>query len=145
MRTKTPIMLQDSKHCWQFAQQSQDILPLSYSSITLAESKSRLWASSLWLLPCFPWGYHTFLTARFRSTCHGISGAFGKIGAIVGSIGFYWASQQNEENDHSNANRITAGLVILGGACIVGVITTRLFTHETMGRSLDDNENDDVA
>ncbi|XP_028112019.1 probable inorganic phosphate transporter 1-8 [Camellia sinensis] len=83
--------------------------------------------------------------ARFRSTCHGISGAFGKIGAIVGSIGFYWASQQNEENDHSNANRITAGLVILGGACIVGVITTRLFTHETMGRSLDDNENDDVA
>ena len=32
--------------------------------------------------------------ARFRSTCHGISGAIGKVGAIIGSVGFLWASHQ---------------------------------------------------
>ncbi|KAL2895243.1 putative inorganic phosphate transporter 1-9 [Bienertia sinuspersici] len=30
--------------------------------------------------------------ARFRTTCHGISGAAGKAGAIVGSIAFLWGS-----------------------------------------------------
>lgn len=82
--------------------------------------------------------------ARFRSTCHGIAGAFGKVGAIVGSVGFFWASEDNHDNKHSNyAGRMAAGLVVLGGVCIVGMITTYLFTRETMGRSLEENENED--
>ncbi|KAF5943145.1 hypothetical protein HYC85_020787 [Camellia sinensis] len=82
--------------------------------------------------------------ARFRSTCHGIAGAFGKVGAIVGSVGFFWASEDNHDNKHSNyAGRMQAGLVVLGGVCIVGMITTYLFTRETMGRSLEENENED--
>ncbi|KAF5932350.1 hypothetical protein HYC85_028521 [Camellia sinensis] len=63
-----PIMLQDSKHCLQFAQQFQDIGPLSFSSIALAESKSRSWASFSWLLPCLLWGYPTLHTGTIGYT-----------------------------------------------------------------------------
>uniref|UniRef100_A0A251S6L7 Putative major facilitator, sugar transporter-like, Major facilitator superfamily domain protein n=1 Tax=Helianthus annuus TaxID=4232 RepID=A0A251S6L7_HELAN len=58
--------------------------------------------------------------ARFRATCHGISGAVGKVGAIIGSIGYVWASR-----DPPNG---------------LGVSTT---FDETMGRSLEENENVD--
>ncbi|KAJ1397143.1 Sugar transporter, conserved site [Sesbania bispinosa] len=37
--------------------------------------------------------------ARFRSTCHGISGAVGKVGAIIGSVGFLWASHKRKRKD----------------------------------------------
>ncbi|KAG2254580.1 hypothetical protein Bca52824_084716 [Brassica carinata] len=36
--------------------------------------------------------------ARFRSTCHGISGAFGKLGAIAGTVGFLWGTKHDEEH-----------------------------------------------
>jgi PHS family inorganic phosphate transporter-like MFS transporter len=77
-------------------------------------------------------------SARFRSTCHGISGAAGKVGAIVGSVGFLWAS-------HDNPKRfgMTAALVILSGVCVMGAMVTYFFTPETKGRSLEENENDD--
>ncbi|KAI3465480.1 hypothetical protein Pfo_022143 [Paulownia fortunei] len=81
--------------------------------------------------------------ARFRSTCHGISGAAGKIGAIIGSVGFLWASHSEKENGHSKGNGMTASLVMLGGVCIVGMIITYFFTRETKGRSLEENENED--
>ncbi|XP_057754561.1 probable inorganic phosphate transporter 1-9 [Arachis stenosperma] len=80
--------------------------------------------------------------ARFRSTCNGISGAAGKIGAIIGSVGFLWASHgKNEDREGFPVGiGMTPSLCILGGVCIVGVVITTFFTKETMGRSLEDNE-----
>ncbi|CDP04084.1 unnamed protein product [Coffea canephora] len=80
--------------------------------------------------------------ARFRSTCHGISGAAGKLGAIVGVVAFQWASP---DNYHQPGIRMTAPLVLLGLVSLVGCVTTYLFTRETMGRSLEENENEDQA
>ncbi|KAM5573963.1 hypothetical protein ABKV19_013471 [Rosa sericea] len=74
--------------------------------------------------------------ARFRSTCHGISGASGKVGALIGSIGFLWTAHgQNEEE-------IKRSLIGLGVVCILGLVVTYFFTPETMGRSLEENENE---
>ncbi|KAK2988193.1 hypothetical protein RJ640_020675 [Escallonia rubra] len=81
--------------------------------------------------------------ARFRSTCHGISGAAGKVGAIIGAVGFLWASHNQNEGGYPKAIGMTAVLVILGGVCIVGMVITYFFTRETMGRSLEENENED--
>lgn len=80
--------------------------------------------------------------ARFRSTCHGISGAAGKFGAIIGSVGFLWASHNKKEDGYPEAIGMQSSLVILGGICIVGMLVTYFFTLETMGRSLEENEND---
>ncbi|CAA3001477.1 probable inorganic phosphate transporter 1-9 [Olea europaea subsp. europaea] len=77
--------------------------------------------------------------ARFRSTCHGISGAAGKVGAIIGSVGFLWASHNQKWKVYTKA----AFLVVLGGICILGMIVTYFFTRETKGRSLEENENED--
>ncbi|KAK4753076.1 hypothetical protein SAY87_021874 [Trapa incisa] len=82
--------------------------------------------------------------ARFRSTCHGLSGAAGKLGAIIGSVGFVWTSHSREENGYPKATGMTTSLAILGGVCIVGAVITYLFTPETRGRSLEENEKDDV-
>ncbi|KAL0440448.1 UNVERIFIED_CONTAM: putative inorganic phosphate transporter 1-9 [Sesamum latifolium] len=78
--------------------------------------------------------------ARFRSTCHGVSGAAGKIGAIIGSVGFLWASRSEREDGYGKGIGMTASLVMLGGVCVVGIVVTHLFTFETMGRSLEENE-----
>lgn len=78
--------------------------------------------------------------ARFRTTCHGISGAIGKLGAIIGSIGFLWASH-NKNDGCSEGIGMKASLIVLAGVCVVGMITTYFFTRETMGRSLEENEN----
>lgn len=80
--------------------------------------------------------------ARFRSTCHGISGASGKVGAIIGSVGFLWASHNKKEDGYPKAIGMTASLIILGGVCLVGMVVTYLFTLETKGRSLEENEKD---
>ncbi|OVA00667.1 General substrate transporter [Macleaya cordata] len=85
--------------------------------------------------------------ARLRSTCHGISGAAGKIGAIIGSVGFLWASQSKNKSEvgkgYHKGIGMTSVLVILGGICVLGMILTYLFTRETKGRSLEENEIDD--
>ncbi|CAH8389975.1 unnamed protein product [Eruca vesicaria subsp. sativa] len=83
--------------------------------------------------------------ARFRSTCHGISGAAGKLGAIVGTVGFLWATKKVEYGDdkyqfYPDANRMRIAFLILGGVCIAGIFVTYFFTKETMGRSLEENE-----
>ncbi|PSS31163.1 Inorganic phosphate transporter 1-9 like [Actinidia chinensis var. chinensis] len=80
--------------------------------------------------------------ARFRSTCHGISGAFGKVGAIIGSVGFLSISHKNQEDKNSDA-KMAGALAFLGGVCMLGMIITYLFTRETMGRSLEENEKED--
>ncbi|WOL19500.1 putative inorganic phosphate transporter 1-10 [Canna indica] len=82
--------------------------------------------------------------ARFRTTCHGISGASGKVGAIIGAIGFLWASQQRNKEALKPGWKPGIGmmyaLIILGGVCIIGAIHTYIFTPETKMRSLEDNE-----
>ncbi|KAL0315188.1 UNVERIFIED_CONTAM: putative inorganic phosphate transporter 1-9 [Sesamum calycinum] len=69
--------------------------------------------------------------ARFRSTCHGLSGSAGKIGAIIGSIGYLWASLSEREDGYGKGIGMTASLVVLGGVCVVGTVITHLFTLET--------------
>ncbi|CAA0337950.1 unnamed protein product [Arabidopsis thaliana] len=83
--------------------------------------------------------------ARFRSTCHGISGAAGKFGAIVGTVGFLWATRHHEEDGFPDVKRVRIAFLILGGVCIAGMIVTYLFTRETMGRSLEENEDEIVS
>ncbi|CAN1168776.1 Inorganic phosphate transporter 1-4, partial [Linum perenne] len=36
--------------------------------------------------------------ARVRSTCHGISSAAGKLGAIVGALGFLYLAQNQDKS-----------------------------------------------
>ncbi|KAL0701943.1 hypothetical protein Bca4012_058065 [Brassica carinata] len=85
--------------------------------------------------------------ARFRSTCHGISGAAGKLGAIVGTVGFLWATKHEDEDKEDvfpDVKRVRIAFLILGGVCIAGVLVTYFFTRETMGRSLEENEEDET-
>uniref|UniRef100_A0A0E0LB38 H(+)/Pi cotransporter n=1 Tax=Oryza punctata TaxID=4537 RepID=A0A0E0LB38_ORYPU len=84
--------------------------------------------------------------ARFRSTCHGLSGAAGKLGALVGSVGFLWASQQRDRAEvqagHLPGIGMMYALFVLGGICLLGLALTYAFTPETMMRSLEENESD---
>ncbi|KAI6688516.1 hypothetical protein NL676_025344 [Syzygium grande] len=75
--------------------------------------------------------------ARFRSTCHGIAGAAGKVGAMIGAVGFLMVSKND---DQDGDKRMIVMLIILGGICVVGMAVTMLFTRETMGTSLDEIE-----
>ncbi|GAB4828467.1 Inorganic phosphate transporter [Ancistrocladus abbreviatus] len=80
--------------------------------------------------------------ARFRSTCHGIAGAAGKIGALIGSVGFLGAFKSCYEKGHTQKIAMTAVLLIMGGISLVGAVVTHLFTPETAGRSLEENESE---
>uniref|UniRef100_A0A2P2IT41 Inorganic phosphate transporter n=2 Tax=Rhizophora mucronata TaxID=61149 RepID=A0A2P2IT41_RHIMU len=82
--------------------------------------------------------------ARLRSTCHGISGAMGKVGALIGALGFIWASDDRGSEDHSPKSKpMTVALAILGGVCLVGLVVTCFTMRETMGRSLEENEKEE--
>ncbi|XP_023741264.3 probable inorganic phosphate transporter 1-9 [Lactuca sativa] len=76
--------------------------------------------------------------ARFRATCHGVSGAAGKVGAIIGSVGFLWACR-----DPPNGLGVSHTLRVMGLVCVLGFFVTYFLTRETMGRSLEENENVD--
>ncbi|RWV79860.1 hypothetical protein GW17_00058947 [Ensete ventricosum] len=82
--------------------------------------------------------------SRFRSTCHGISGASGKVGAMIGAVGFLWASQPRNKDDRSRGWKpgigMTNALIILGAVCLIGMLHTYIFTPETKMRSLEENE-----
>uniref|UniRef100_A0A251U367 Putative major facilitator, sugar transporter-like, Major facilitator superfamily domain protein n=1 Tax=Helianthus annuus TaxID=4232 RepID=A0A251U367_HELAN len=80
------------------------------------------------------------LPARFRATCHGISGAVGKLGAIIGLIGFILASREQPKGIEASHT-----LMAMGGVCVLGFFVTYFFTRETMGRSLEENENIQAA
>jgi PHS family inorganic phosphate transporter-like MFS transporter len=80
--------------------------------------------------------------ARFRSTCHGISGAAGKVGATIGLVGILWASHDKKEDGYPKPIAMTRLSVILAGVCVMGAVVTYYFTPETMGRSLEENENE---
>ncbi|XP_058745774.1 low affinity inorganic phosphate transporter 1-like [Vicia villosa] len=66
--------------------------------------------------------------ARLRSTCHGISAAAGKAGAMVGAFGFLYAQ---------NSIGLRNVLLILGGANLLGMLFT-LLVPESKGKSLEE-------
>ncbi|CAM6121426.1 unnamed protein product [Calypogeia fissa] len=84
--------------------------------------------------------------ARLRSTCHGISSATGKAGAIVGSFGFLYASQDSHQaavqNGYSKGIGYKYSLLLLAICSTVGVFFT-LLIPETKGRSLEDLSGED--
>ncbi|KAK4258401.1 hypothetical protein QN277_007856 [Acacia crassicarpa] len=77
--------------------------------------------------------------ARLRSTCHGISAASGKAGAIVGAFGFAYAST-------GKGIGMKNSLILLGAVNFLGLLFTFL-VPEPKGKSLEElsGDNDDEA
>jgi PHS family inorganic phosphate transporter-like MFS transporter len=88
--------------------------------------------------------------ARFRSTCHGISAAAGKAGAIIGSFGFLYAAQSPHQAEveagYSKGIGIKNALLILAATNACGFFCTFL-VPETNQLSLEvlSGENDENA
>jgi PHS family inorganic phosphate transporter-like MFS transporter len=86
--------------------------------------------------------------ARLRSTCHGISAASGKLGAIVGSFGFLYLAQNQDRTrvdyGYSAGIGVRNSLFILAGCNLLGMGFTFL-APESNGISLEElsGENDD--
>ncbi|KAL5713818.1 Inorganic phosphate transporter 1-4 [Ranunculus cassubicifolius] len=79
--------------------------------------------------------------ARFRSTCHGISAAAGKLGAIIGAFGFLYLAQ-NQDKSKADAGYgagigMRNSLIILGVINLIGMFCT-LLVPESNGRSLEE-------
>ncbi|KAI3985237.1 hypothetical protein MKX01_022651 [Papaver californicum] len=85
--------------------------------------------------------------ARLRSTCHGISAAAGKAGAIIGAFGFLYAAQNQDpkKTDHGYPAGIGVknSLIMLGVINFIGMLFTFL-VPEPNGKSLEElsGEND---
>ena len=85
--------------------------------------------------------------ARFRSTCHGISAAAGKAGAIVGAFGFVYAAESPNpalvDPGYTKGIGTRNALVVLGAINLLGFFCTFL-VPETNQKSLEDlsGEND---
>ncbi|KAL1550141.1 putative inorganic phosphate transporter 1-7 [Salvia divinorum] len=79
--------------------------------------------------------------ARFRSTCHGISAAAGKFGAIIGAFGFQLLAQSQDPKKVDPGYRPGIGvknsLIVLGVVNFSGMLFTFL-VPEAKGRSLED-------
>ncbi|PIA16946.1 phosphate permease [Coemansia reversa NRRL 1564] len=69
---------------------------------------------------------------RFRSTCHGISAACGKIGAVVSQLGFFQLKDRGGKNEF-----IPELIQIFALFMLVGLIFT-WFVPETKGKSLEE-------
>ncbi|XVF62862.1 hypothetical protein PTKIN_Ptkin09bG0042600 [Pterospermum kingtungense] len=79
--------------------------------------------------------------ARLRSTCHGISAAAGKAGAIVGAFGFLYAAQ-NTDPSKTDAGYppgigVRYSLIMLGVVNFFGMLFTFL-VPESKGKSLEE-------
>lgn len=79
--------------------------------------------------------------ARFRSTCHGISSASGKLGAMVGAFGFLYLAQ-NQDKSKAEAGYpagigVKNSLLVLGVVNILGFLFTFL-VPEANGKSLEE-------
>ncbi|XP_028765506.1 inorganic phosphate transporter 1-4-like [Neltuma alba] len=87
--------------------------------------------------------------ARFRSTCHGISSASGKLGAIVGAFGFLYLAQSQDPSKtdagYPPGIGVRNSLIALGVVSVLGFFCTFL-VPETRGRSLEEisGENEDL-
>ncbi|XVE72943.1 hypothetical protein DITRI_Ditri11bG0078000 [Diplodiscus trichospermus] len=86
--------------------------------------------------------------ARLRSTCHGISAASGKLGAIVGAFGFLYLAQ-NKDKAKADAGYpagigVKNSLIVLGAINALGFLFTFL-VPESKGKSLEEmsGENED--
>ncbi|KAF3335200.1 putative inorganic phosphate transporter 1-4 [Carex littledalei] len=79
--------------------------------------------------------------ARLRSTCHGISAAAGKAGAIIGSFGFLYAAQNKDKTktDHGYPPGIGVrnSLFVLAACNFLGLLFTYL-VPESKGKSLEE-------
>ncbi|KAI4365384.1 hypothetical protein MLD38_021373 [Melastoma candidum] len=79
--------------------------------------------------------------ARLRSTCHGISAASGKAGAIVGAFGFLYAAQSRDpaktDAGYPPGIGIKDSLIMLGVINAVGFFFTFL-VPESKGKSLEE-------
>ncbi|KAK6145943.1 hypothetical protein DH2020_019812 [Rehmannia glutinosa] len=79
--------------------------------------------------------------ARLRSTCHGISAAAGKAGAIVGAFGFLYAAQPKDPSKRDAGYPAGIGvknsLIVLGCINALGMIFTFL-VPESNGKSLEE-------
>ncbi|KAK3417319.1 probable inorganic phosphate transporter 1-3 [Eucalyptus grandis] len=84
--------------------------------------------------------------ARLRSTCHGISAAWGKAGAIIGAFGILWASQdaKSPTGGYPKGIGIKNTLILLGAINFLGMMFT-LLVPESKGKSLEEltGENED--
>ncbi|KAK1412617.1 hypothetical protein QVD17_34007 [Tagetes erecta] len=84
--------------------------------------------------------------ARLRSTCHGISAASGKLGAIVGAFGFLYLAQDKHKPDKGYGRGIGVknALTILAVVNLLGALFT-LLVPEAKGKSLEEmsGENND--
>ncbi|PON41517.1 Phosphate permease [Parasponia andersonii] len=86
--------------------------------------------------------------ARLRSTCHGISAAAGKAGAIVGAFGFLYAAQDKDPSKtdagYPPGIGIKYALVMLGVINFFGILFT-LLVPESKGKALEEltGENED--
>ncbi|KAK7244032.1 hypothetical protein RIF29_38853 [Crotalaria pallida] len=76
--------------------------------------------------------------ARFRSTCHGISAAAGKSGAIIGAF----VVQSYIDNAANKTNRTKNAIMALAVVNLLGFICTFL-VPETRGRSLEEISGED--
>jgi PHS family inorganic phosphate transporter-like MFS transporter len=87
--------------------------------------------------------------ARLRSTCHGISAAAGKAGAIVGAFGFLYAAQSKDpakvDAGYPTGIGVKNSLIVLGVINFFGMLFT-LLVPESNGKSLEEltgeNENE---
>ncbi|KAB1219235.1 putative inorganic phosphate transporter 1-5 [Morella rubra] len=79
--------------------------------------------------------------ARLRSTCHGISAACGKVGAIVGAFGFLYAAQSTNpkltDAGYPPGIGVKNTLLVLGGINFFGMLFT-LLVPESNGKSLEE-------
>ncbi|KAK7273454.1 hypothetical protein RIF29_14504 [Crotalaria pallida] len=90
--------------------------------------------------------------ARLRSTCHGISSAAGKAGAIVGAFGFLYASQSKDKAKRDAGYPAGIGmkntLIVLAVCNCLGLFFTFL-VPESKGKSLEElsgeNEDDEIS
>ncbi|CAN1136912.1 Probable inorganic phosphate transporter 1-7 [Linum perenne] len=86
--------------------------------------------------------------ARVRSTCHGISAAAGKVGAMVGAFGFLYLAQDKEkakaEAGYPAGIGVKNSLIVLGVVNFLGMAFTFL-VPESKGKSLEEmsGENED--
>ncbi|PNY12144.1 putative inorganic phosphate transporter 1-7-like protein [Trifolium pratense] len=95
-------------------------------------------------------GYRGDFPARFWCTCHGISSASGKLGAMVGVFGFLYLAQ-NMDKTKTDAGYpagigVKNSLLLLGVVNILGFLFTFL-VPEANGKSLEEmsGENEEEA
>ena len=86
--------------------------------------------------------------ARLRSTCHGISAAAGKAGAMVGAFGFLYAAQSRDpakrDKGYPAGIGVRNALFVLAACNLLGLVFTFL-VPEPKGKSLEEMSGENEA